>query len=85
MKKALLLIVAGILSQSCTKEAKTFCFECTTKTTTNSAGSSPTVTQSSSTLCDKTDAQIQEYQKSGTKTISQNGYNYFFLVTCKKK
>lgn len=70
--KALLFITLLIAGVSCSKE-KTYCWKCTTKVTYSptSIGGSGT---SSNTVCDKTQEEIDNYEKAGSKiTTSSSG------------
>lgn len=69
MKKILLtiLIIAGL---SCTKD-KSYCWKCTTKViySPSSIGGSGT---SNNTVCDKTQEEIDNYEKAGTRTSTSS-------------
>lgn len=80
MKNLILVALFALSLAACKKEDERACYLCTTTTTYSMGGAS---SNSTATLCDKTQDEIDDYQQSGTNitTASAGG----ITITIDKK
>jgi hypothetical protein len=78
MKKIAVLLIITLISASCQKK---YCWKCTISSQANGgAGSSKTTT----TVCDKTESEIRDYEKSATMTTTSGSVTVFTSTSCQK-
>lgn len=78
MKKIAVLIIITLISTSCQKK---YCWKCTISSQANGGLSSSTTT---TTVCDKTESEIRDYEKAATMITSSSGITVNTSTRCQK-
>ncbi len=78
MKKIAVILRITLISTSCQKK---YCWKCTISSQANGGLSSSTTT---TTVCDKTESEIRDYEKAATMITSSSGITVNTSTRCQK-
>jgi hypothetical protein len=78
MKKIAVIIIITLISTSCQKK---YCWKCTISSQANGGLSSSTTT---TTVCDKAESEIRDYEKAATMITSSSGITVNTSTRCQK-
>jgi hypothetical protein len=80
MKKLILPLITILTLTSCERKQ---CWKCTISS--QAPGYVNTLSQTTTTVCDKTTTEIQDYEKAGTMTTISNGIRVETTTDCQVK